>query len=197
MNRLKNYRQRTIYTLNIVQFWPGKLIWYITKYFTCIVNTYISYSFVTWVSLLWYDITFLYIILELVTELCLSHCITTRRLKRSNITLYNWPFFRAETVPLKPQLISAHINRLVQCVGKSIFWFINQSLKQMLGSGQTNNEMLSIWSSPWAFYQIRKNCGLRMRRECRERLPRHRVLAISTCITARAWHMCLNAQQDR
>ena len=31
------------------------------------------------------------------------------------------------------------------------------------------------------------NCRLRMRRECRERFPRHRGLAIPTCITARAW----------
>ena len=30
------------------------------------------------------------------------------------------------------------------------------------------------------------NCGLCMRRECRERVPRHRGLAIPTCITARA-----------
>ena len=30
-------------------------------------------------------------------------------------------------------------------------------------------------------------CGLRMRRECRERVPRHLVLAIPTCITPRAW----------
>ena len=31
-----------------------------------------------------------------------------------------------------------------------------------------------------------QNCGLRMSRECRERFPRHRGLAIPTCITARA-----------
>ena len=31
-----------------------------------------------------------------------------------------------------------------------------------------------------------QNCGLRMRRECRERFPRHRELVIPTCITARA-----------
>ena len=30
-------------------------------------------------------------------------------------------------------------------------------------------------------------CGLRMRRECRERFPRHGGLAIPTYITARAW----------
>ena len=32
-----------------------------------------------------------------------------------------------------------------------------------------------------------QNCGLCMRRECRERFPRHRGLAIPTCITARVW----------
>ena len=31
-----------------------------------------------------------------------------------------------------------------------------------------------------------QNCGLRMRRECRERFPYPRWLAIPTCITARA-----------
>ena len=30
------------------------------------------------------------------------------------------------------------------------------------------------------------NCELRMRREYRKRFPRHRGLAITTCITARA-----------
>ena len=32
-----------------------------------------------------------------------------------------------------------------------------------------------------------QSCGLRMRRECRERFPRHNCLAIPTCITARTW----------
>ena len=31
-----------------------------------------------------------------------------------------------------------------------------------------------------------QNCGLRMRRECRERFPRHRVSAISIYVTAHA-----------
>ena len=31
------------------------------------------------------------------------------------------------------------------------------------------------------------NWGLRIRRECRQRFPRHRVLAIPTCITTRAY----------
>ena len=36
-----------------------------------------------------------------------------------------------------------------------------------------------------------------MRRECRERFPRHRGLAIPTCITARASRTCRDACQDR
>ena len=40
------------------------------------------------------------------------------------------------------------------------------------------------------------NCGLRMRRECRERFPRHRGLAIPTCITARAWRTYRDACRD-
>ena len=36
-----------------------------------------------------------------------------------------------------------------------------------------------------------------MRRECRERFPRHRGLAIPTCITARAWRMCRDACRGR
>ena len=36
-----------------------------------------------------------------------------------------------------------------------------------------------------------------MRRECRERSPRHRGLAIPACITARAWRTCPDAYRDR
>ena len=36
-----------------------------------------------------------------------------------------------------------------------------------------------------------------MRRECRERFPRHRRLAIPTCITARESHTCRDACRDR
>ena len=39
--------------------------------------------------------------------------------------------------------------------------------------------------------------GLRMHRECRERFPRQRGLAIPTCITARAWRTCHDAYRDR
>ena len=42
-----------------------------------------------------------------------------------------------------------------------------------------------------------KNCGLRMRRECREHFPRHRGLAIPACITARVSRTCRDACRDR
>ena len=38
---------------------------------------------------------------------------------------------------------------------------------------------------------------VRMRRECRERFPRHRRWAIPTCITARASRTCRDACRDR
>ena len=38
-----------------------------------------------------------------------------------------------------------------------------------------------------------QNYGLRMRREYREHFPRHRGLAIQTCITARASRTCRDA----
>ena len=41
------------------------------------------------------------------------------------------------------------------------------------------------------------NCGLRMRRKCRESSPRHHELAIPPCIAARAWRTCRNACWDR
>ena len=41
-----------------------------------------------------------------------------------------------------------------------------------------------------------QNCVLCMRWECRERFPRHRRLAIPTCITARAWRTCRDACRD-
>ena len=40
------------------------------------------------------------------------------------------------------------------------------------------------------------NCGLRMCRECRERFPCHRGLAIPICITIRAWRTCRDACRD-
>ena len=40
-------------------------------------------------------------------------------------------------------------------------------------------------------------CGLRMRRECRERFPPHRELAIPTCISVRVWRTCRDACRDR
>ena len=36
-----------------------------------------------------------------------------------------------------------------------------------------------------------------MHRECRKRFPRHRGLAIPTCITARVWRTCRDACRDR
>ena len=39
--------------------------------------------------------------------------------------------------------------------------------------------------------------GLCMRRECRERIPRHSGLAIPTCITASAWRICRDVCRDR
>ena len=41
------------------------------------------------------------------------------------------------------------------------------------------------------------NLRVRMRRECRERFPRHHRQAIPTCITARAWRTCRDACRDR
>ena len=53
---------------------------------------------------------------------------------------------------------------------------------------------ISQWNGPLARYV---NSGLCMRRDCRERFPRHRGLAIPTCITARASRMCGDACRDR
>ena len=41
------------------------------------------------------------------------------------------------------------------------------------------------------------NCGLPMRRECRERFPHHRGLAIPACISARASRTCRDVCRDR
>ena len=41
-----------------------------------------------------------------------------------------------------------------------------------------------------------QNCGFRMRRECRERFPRHRWLAFPTCITERAWRIINDCIRD-
>ena len=52
-----------------------------------------------------------------------------------------------------------------------------------------------IWTNgPLARYV---KLRVRMRRECRERFPRHRRWAIPTCITARASRTCRDACRDR
>ena len=53
----------------------------------------------------------------------------------------------------------------------------------------------STWT-PMGFLPDTKNCGLRMRRECRERFPRYRRLAIPTCTKARAWCTWLLGRGD-
>ena len=53
------------------------------------------------------------------------------------------------------------------------------------------------WHHAMGLLSDTQNCGFRMRWECRERFPRHRWLAIPTCITARAWSTCRDACRDR
>ena len=59
--------------------------------------------------------------------------------------------------------------------------------------------MMTPWHRPATMGLLpdTPNCGLRMRRECRERFPRHHGLAIPTCITARALRTCRDACRDR
>ena len=58
---------------------------------------------------------------------------------------------------------------------------------------------LSDWSTSYVHGPLARHIKLRvrMRRECRERFPRHRGWAIPTCITARAWRTCRDACRDR
>ena len=56
---------------------------------------------------------------------------------------------------------------------------------------------LTYWGrDPMGLLPDTQNCVLRMRRECRERFPRHRGLAIPTCIMTRAWRTCHDACRD-
>ena len=50
---------------------------------------------------------------------------------------------------------------------------------------------------PWAPCQKRKIEGYACARNAGNFLPRHRELAIPTCITARAWRTCRDACRDR
>ena len=54
---------------------------------------------------------------------------------------------------------------------------------------------LSSWNHAMGLLPDAQNCGLRVRRECRESF-RHRGLAISTHITARTWRTCRAACRD-
>ena len=64
----------------------------------------------------------------------------------------------------------------------------------LLGSGMLQHAIhcqsikeINVWNPLDSLLPDTWNWGLRMRRECRERFPRHRRLAILACITARAW----------
>ena len=56
------------------------------------------------------------------------------------------------------------------------------------------NVLRHVCNGPLARYV---KLRVRMRRECRERFPRHRRWAIPTCITARASRTCRDACRDR
>ena len=53
------------------------------------------------------------------------------------------------------------------------------------------------WGEDMGLWPDTLNCGLRMHGECQERFPRHRGLAIPTCVTARAWRTCRDACRVR
>ena len=56
---------------------------------------------------------------------------------------------------------------------------------------------INLWNPLDSLLPDTWNWGLHMRRECRKRYPRHRRLAILTCITAREWRTCRDACRDR
>ena len=68
-------------------------------------------------------------------------------------------------------------------------------LRVMMSSRSDNNPHIPMYcNGPLARYV---KLRVRMRRECRERFPRHRRWAIPTCITARASRTCRDACRDR
>ena len=73
--------------------------------------------------------------------------------------------------------------------------FHSQRLKETMA--WISNYILLFYVDAMGLLPDTWNCGLRMRRECRERFPRHSGLAIPTCITARASRTCRDACRDR
>ena len=71
---------------------------------------------------------------------------------------------------------------------------IIRSLAVFLLNRHSSIRRVDISHGPFARYV---KLRVRMRRECRERFPRHRRWAIPTCITARAWRTCRDACRDR
>ena len=72
------------------------------------------------------------------------------------------------------------------------------------GTGSTHNKAGACFKhsststgNPIGLLKDTQNYGLRMRRECRERFPRHHRSTIPTCITARLWRTCRDACRDR
>ena len=63
--------------------------------------------------------------------------------------------------------------------------------------GNNDNGLVTNRGQSMGLLPDTQNCVLYMRWECRERFPRHRWLAIPTCITTRASRTCRDACRDR
>ena len=67
------------------------------------------------------------------------------------------------------------------------------SIQTVAGTQSLLPPLQSARVQPMGLLPDTYNCGLRMRRECRDRFPRNRELAISISITASAWRTCRDA----
>ena len=80
---------------------------------------------------------------------------------------------------------------------ENMLWLAAVMMVHSIGAKQSKTNLsVRLWylHGPLARYVKSR---VRMRRECRKRFPRHRRLAIPTCITARARRTYRDACRDR
>ena len=78
--------------------------------------------------------------------------------------------------------------------GKNFILAVFQGNKSETSTGLL---YVRVYRIPMSLLPDTQNCGLCMRRECKERFPRHRGLAIPACITTRACCTCHDAYRGR
>ena len=113
--------------------------------------------------------------------------------------------FYVYIIPLQPVLIFVYLNKQKYFFASEMAQVAEVIVQTMTCLSSIVNTMLLMGclvpcvdklSTAMGLLPYTENCMLRMRRGCRVRFPRHRGLAILTCIRTRAWCTYRDACRD-